>query len=105
MNLDKETEQFRERLDFFAESFIFSRDQMSVFFKTLGERLAATLAENETEEEVEAMVNETWARNPVMLYSKVRLFVASVSRSVPTLMTANSSIHLSRENSSRCLQI
>ena len=56
MNLENESDLFRERLDFFADSFIFARDQMSVFFKTLSERLAATQLENETEDEVEAMI-------------------------------------------------
>ena len=54
LNLENETAEFRERLDFFRESFIFSRDQMSVFMKTLGERLAAT--QGEEEEEAEEMV-------------------------------------------------
>lgn len=57
LNLDKETELFRERLDFFSDSFIFARDQMSVFFKTLGERLSVTQPENETEDEVEMIIS------------------------------------------------
>ncbi|GJE96444.1 hypothetical protein PsYK624_126410 [Phanerochaete sordida] len=52
LNLERESREFRQRLDFFKESFIFSRDQMSVFVKTLGERLAATL-EGDDDDEVE----------------------------------------------------
>lgn len=55
--MDKETELFRERLDFFADSFIFARDQMGVFFKTLGDRLSGAYLENETEDEVEMIIS------------------------------------------------
>lgn len=57
LNLELESAEFRERLDFFRESFIFSRDQMSVFIKTLGERLAATQP-SEDEDEVDQIIDE-----------------------------------------------
>ncbi|EKM55052.1 uncharacterized protein PHACADRAFT_208581 [Phanerochaete carnosa HHB-10118-sp] len=57
LNLELESAQFRERLDFFRESFVFSRDQMSVFIRTLGARLAATQS-NEDEEEIDQIIDE-----------------------------------------------
>jgi hypothetical protein len=50
LNLDKETPTFREKLDFFGDTFIFSRAQMSVFINTLNERLAETKDTDEVEE-------------------------------------------------------
>lgn len=57
LNLEKETPKFKERLDFFNESFLFARDQMCIFIKTLGERLGATQSEGDTEDEVEEMIS------------------------------------------------
>lgn len=56
LSLELESPEFRERLDFFRESFIFSRDQMNVFMKTLGERLAATQG-GEDDDEVEEIIS------------------------------------------------
>ena len=41
VNLELETDEFREKLEFFRTAFIFERDQMHVFIKTLTDRLAA----------------------------------------------------------------
>lgn len=56
LNLDKETPQFKERLDFFSDSFLFSRDQLYTFMRTLSERLAGTQSDDETEDEVEELI-------------------------------------------------
>ncbi|KAI0819074.1 hypothetical protein BC629DRAFT_1730934 [Irpex lacteus] len=39
-NLQNESEEFKAGLDFFKDSFVFERDQLHVFMRTLGERLA-----------------------------------------------------------------
>lgn len=53
LNLDMEKEEFRDRLEFFSESFVFSREQMHVFLRTLGERLSGTQEEDEDMDQVE----------------------------------------------------
>lgn len=60
MNLEMETPEFREKLDFFADSFVFSREQMGIFIKTLTEKLVATTTESE--DDVEEIVNPTPSR-------------------------------------------
>jgi hypothetical protein len=53
VNLENESEQFKESLEFFRTAFIFERSQMHVFMRSLTERLSS-LVENDSEEEDEA---------------------------------------------------
>ncbi|KAI0929030.1 hypothetical protein AcV5_006410 [Taiwanofungus camphoratus] len=49
LNLQMEPEDFINKLDFFKDAFIFSRDQLPVFLKTLSDRLG-DIARSETEQ-------------------------------------------------------
>jgi hypothetical protein len=40
LDLDKESAQFREKLDFIGSTFAFERDQIQVFFEQLKEHVA-----------------------------------------------------------------
>ena len=53
VNLENESEQFKDSLEFFKTAFIFERSQMHVFMRSLTERLSS-LAESDSEEEGEA---------------------------------------------------
>lgn len=42
-DLDKQPEEFRQRLQFFSEEFLFTPSQLSVFLRTLAEQLGQTM--------------------------------------------------------------
>ena len=59
-DLDKENDEFRRKLGFFADQFLFSQTQTSVFLKSLSEAFInhqASQAPSE-EEQVDELVNE-----------------------------------------------
>ena len=51
INLENESDEFKAKLEFFKTAFIFERDQMHVFMKTLAEHLASMNEETESEDE------------------------------------------------------
>ncbi|KAH9950253.1 hypothetical protein B0H21DRAFT_724014 [Amylocystis lapponica] len=56
LNLDKEPPEFVKNLDFFKDPFMFSTDQMTVFLKTLTDRLGSMQSSEDEAEEDEIVV-------------------------------------------------
>jgi hypothetical protein len=52
-NLDKESAEFRKSLDFLNESFTFERSQLSLFIRTLHERMSGDEDDNKSDDEVQ----------------------------------------------------
>lgn len=58
-DLEKESEEFIQRLDFFKDPFLFGYDQIFVFFKTFVEKICPPGTSDETEDQAaEAEVDE-----------------------------------------------
>jgi len=50
LELDKESEEFVEKLRFLGEAFTFGRNQLALFFKTMYDTLSGTVEDDEEEE-------------------------------------------------------
>lgn len=57
VNLENESDEFRAKLEFFKTPFLFERDQMHVFMKTMNERLSI-INEGGDESESEDQIND-----------------------------------------------